>query len=420
MTASRPIPLPVAADEPIVSFCIPTYNRGRYLASLLETLASELGAFPYSFEVVIGDNASPDNTAETIAVHQDRLPIRHLRHATNIGGFPNWQFVMSQARGRYIVYVSDDDSILGRQVAETIAKMEADDAIAVVYAPWLLYDLVAQKPVGQFYKVPHDLRIDRGEHGQLLDHILRHHIFPEVQITRRAVLQRLMPRINENAFFAFVHAADYLAHGAVLIQQTPFYVAITNYFADEQRDQLGNQEVETAWDRYRGGLEYLLARAGKRISAEERVGFLARIQQMIALRMSVAIRLRHAARRNPVDTHVIAMRLRGMGYEALCPVPMNELASAAMLHFLLHDVELNRGMAQAVCVGPVDAKFDAYLRQHAPRPVEWVPRLDSLASLRDTLVFVRAGAACPAPAAVDAGRNVRLVHEGHLLERFGL
>jgi poly(ribitol-phosphate) beta-N-acetylglucosaminyltransferase len=325
---------------------------------------------------------------------------------------------MSQAQGRYIVYVSDDDSILGPQVAETIAKMEADPQIVVTYAPWLLYDLVAQQPQGQFYEVPQDLHVARGAHAQLLDHILRHHIFPEVQIVRREVLQRLQPRINQNAFFAFVHAADYLQHGTVLIQRTPFYVAITSYFADETRQQLGNQEVETAWDRYRGGLEYLLAMA--EVSAEERIGLLARIQQMIAVRMSVAIRLRHHAKRDPIDTHLLAMRLRGMGYQNLLPVPMDKLASQAMLHFLLHDEELHRGTMQMLCVGRFDAQAAAYLAQHAPRPVEMLGRLESLDGLSDTLVFVGQEAEAPAIDAGAARRNVRVLLESDLLRRFGL
>jgi hypothetical protein len=405
-------------ESPIVSFCIPTHQRGRYLASLLESLQVQLADFPYAYEVVIADNASADDTPQVVARFAGELPIRCHRHAHNIGGFPNWQFVMSQARGRYIVYVSDDDSILGPQVAETIAKMEADPQIVVTYAPWLLYDLVAQQPQGQFYEVPHDLHIARGAHRELLDHILRHHIFPEVQIVRREVLQRVQPRINDNAFFAFVHAADYLKHGAVLIQRTPFYVAITNYFADETRQQLGNQEVETAWDRYRGGLEYLLAQA--EVSAEERTGLLARIQQMIAVRLSVAIRLRHHGKRDPIDTHLLAMRLRGMGYQNLLPVPMDKLASQAMLHFLLHDEELHRGTKQMLCVGRFDAQAAAYLTQHAPRPVEMLGRLESLDGLSDTLVFVGQGAEAPVADAEAARRNVRLLLESDLVRRFGL
>jgi hypothetical protein len=407
-------------STPLVSFCIPTHNRSRYLESLLGTMAQQLDAFPYAYEIVIADNASPDDTPSVIARFAEQLPIRGHRHTQNIGGFPNWQFVMSQAQGRYIVYVSDDDSILGAQVAETIARMEADPELVVVYAPWLLYDLVAQKPQGQFYQVPRDLRIERGAHTELLDHILRHHIFPEVQIVRREALQRAQPRINPNAFFAFVHAAEYLKQGAVLIQRTPFYVAITNYFADESREQLGNEEVETAWDRYRGGLEVLLAQAGDKVGPEERTGLLARIQQMIAVRMSVAIRLRHLGQRNPIDTHMLALRLRGMGYESLLPVPMGVLASKALLHFLLHDEELHRGVRQMLCVGDFDAEFRDYMLKHSPRPLETLAALPSLDGLSDTLLLVGHGS--PAPQADDAAtqRNVRVLHEGDLLLRFGL
>jgi len=407
-------------STPLVSFCIPTYQRSRYLESLLTTLTEQLGGFAYPYEIVIADNASADGTPAVVARFSDRLPIRSHRHAHNIGGFPNWQFVMSQARGRYIVYVSDDDSILGPQVADTIARMEADPEIVVVYAPWLLYDLVADKPQGQFYQVPRDLRIERGAHTELLDHILRHHIFPEVQIVRREALQRMQPRINENTFFAFVHAADYLTQGAVLIQSTPFYVAITNYFADETREQLGNQEVETAWDRYRGGLEYLLARAGTQVGPEERIGLLARIQQMIAVRMSVAVRLRHLGQRNPIDTHMLALRLRGMGYENLLPVPMGVLASNAMLHFLLHDTELQRGVRQMLCVGPIDADLRDYLLKHSPRPLELLADLPSLDGVSDTLLLVAQAGACPPVDDAAAQRNVRVLLLGDLLQRFGL
>ena len=406
--------------EPLVSFCIPTFNRGRYLRSLLDTLQLQLSGFPYPYELVIADNASSDDTAEVLAEYAGRLPIRSLRHAANIGCFANVQFVMLQAAGRYVVYLSDDDCILGEPLAAAVAAMEADARIAVTYAPWLLYDLVDQQSQGQFYSVPQDLRIAQGGHAQLLDHILRHHIFPEIHIARREVLQRLMPRINEHAFYAFVQAADYLAHGDVLIRREPFYVSITRYFADHQRTQAGSEEVEFAWDRYRGGLEYLMARAGASIGAEERAGFALRIQQMIALRMSVAIRMRHAAGRDPVDTYTIAMRLRGMGYECYSPVPMAQLASRATLHFLLKDPLLNRGVEQLVCLGRFEESAAGYLRTHADVPVHFVDTPPPTQALDNTLLFVSDEHDDELPALLPAARNLQLVRERDLCARFGL
>ena len=406
---------------PLVSFCIPTHNRSRYLQSLLESLCDQLDGFAYPFELVIADNASPDTTGDVVRSFQDRLPIRYLRHDENIGCFPNVQFVMMQAAGRYVVYLSDDDCILGEQVALTIARMEADPGIAVVFAPWQLYDLVAQQAQGQFYDVPHDLRIERDQHGELLDHILRHHIFPEVHIARRDALQRLMPRINEHAFYAFVHAADYLSVGAVLIQKAPFYVSITRYFADEERSQTGSEEVEVAWDRYRGGLEYMLARAGSQVAPEERAGFALRIQKMIAVRMSVAVRLRHNKKRNPLDTYYIATRLKGMGYENLLPVPLATLASEAMLEFLLQDPVINRGVKRLLTVGPFEPGARDYLRRHARHPVSFADTLPPPAGLADTLVFVsdRNDDAAVTDRVFEQG-HINMVRERDLAARFSL
>ena len=407
--------------SPVVSICVPTFNRSRYLASLLDSLAVQLDGFPYPYELVIADNASPDDTGAVVERFADRLPIRYVRHEENIGCFANVQFVMMQATGRYVIYLSDDDCLLGEPVAATIARMEADPGIAVVFAPWKLYDLVAQTEQGQFYDVPRDLRIEKDRHAELLDHLLRHHIFPEIHIARRDALQRLMPRINEHAFYAFVHAADYLSLGAVLIQKAPFYVSITRYFADEERTQAGNEEVEVAWDRYRGGLEYILARAGGQVAAEERSGFHLRIQKMIAVRMSVAIRLRHQKKRNPLDTYYLATRLKGMGYEHLLPVPLETIASEAMVDFLLHDPVINRGVDRLITVGPIDAGARDFLRRRSPRPVSFVDALPAPSSLAHALVFVsdRNDDAVATDIAFDQG-VLNIVRERDLAARFSL
>jgi poly(ribitol-phosphate) beta-N-acetylglucosaminyltransferase len=406
---------------PLLSLCVPTYNRARYLDSLLGTLASQMSDFPYPYEIVVSDNGSGDSTPAVVARHAEVLPIRSLRHPETIGCYPNVIFAMTQARGRYMMYLADDDCVLGEPLAEVLAAMEADPEVVITYAPWLLYDLVDQRSQGQFYQVPHDLRIGRGQHGELLGYILRHHVFPEIYVARTDAMMRLMPRVNDIAFYAFAQAADYLAQGAVSIRARPFYVSMTRYFADENRSQVGNGEVEIAWDRYRGGLEYLMARAGDGIGVEERAGFHLRIQQMIAVRMSVAIRLRHLNQRDPIDTHALAMRLKGMGYEQLLHVPLETLAAHATLHFLLHDEALNRSRSRLICVGPFDAGARDYLRRHSSRAVEFIDQTPAVEALHDAVLFVSDRALCELPSANDAqARNLHVVREADLCLRFGL
>jgi hypothetical protein len=230
-----------------------------------------------------------------------------------------------------------------------------------------------------------------------------------------------MPRINEHAFLAFMHSSDYLVKGAVLIRQQPFYVAITRDFDEEERVQLGSDEVEHAWDRYRGGLEYMLARSGTALSAEERSGFHLRIQQMIAARMSVAVRLRHLKVRNAIDTFYIAMRMKGMGYEHLIPVPLATLASAAAFEFLYRDPEINRGTRELVVVGESSPDVRAFIERGADRPVRFMSELSQGADLRDALVLIRSGVAqAEFDGAWTSHHNVRVVLEDALLSKFGL
>ena len=402
-------------SAPLVSFCVPTFNRARYLDSLLGMLAQQLGDFPYSYEVFVSDNASTDETPDVLARHEGALPLRCVRQSENRGGGGNWQFLMSQARGTYVMYLADDDAILGEQVARTIAKMEADTSIGIVYAPWMLYDLVNDRMHGEFYRQDRDVLVAQGEHARLLDAVLRFSAFPEIFISRASVLKQVMPRQNEQAFFAFVHAAEFLQRSAVLLQKDPFYVSITNYFADDNRSQAGNTEAEYAWDRYRGGLEHMLGRASDTLTAPQRLAFSERIQHLIAQRISVAVRLRNANGRDPVETYYLAYRLKAMGEERMLPLPMAQLRGHAALGFLATDPELNRDVSQLVCVGQFQPDVQEFLRRKARVPVRFETDDAALGDVRDALVFAGNQVRL---SALPQRANLRVVHERELLQKF--
>ncbi|MEO8312768.1 MAG: hypothetical protein ABI520_16480, partial [Caldimonas sp.] len=166
----------------------------------------------------------------------------------------------------------------------------------------------------------------------------------------------------------------------------------------------------------------MIARTGVDIGAEERFGLHARINQMIASRLSVAIRLRHAARRSAVDTYYLAMRLRGLGYEKLLPVPLATLASEAMVEFVLRDSAVHRDVRQLICVGKTPRGERDYLTREAKVPVEYLADLQRCEHLSDAVLFVRddAVAAQRLDSVPAAARNVRIVRERDLAAKFGL
>ena len=70
-------------EKPLLSICIPTYNRAEYLAKSLDSLIVQ-PEFS-QIEVVISDNASTDNTEEVCKHYREKYPnIVYYRNQENI------------------------------------------------------------------------------------------------------------------------------------------------------------------------------------------------------------------------------------------------------------------------------------------------------------------------------------------------
>lgn len=99
-----------AADQayPFVTIAIPTYNRAALLTGCVASALSQ--TYPH-FEVLVSNNASPDDTSRVLRGFSDAR-LRVINQETNIGLLPNWNACLASARGDYIVFVSDDDRIM--------------------------------------------------------------------------------------------------------------------------------------------------------------------------------------------------------------------------------------------------------------------------------------------------------------------
>ncbi len=104
---------------PAVSVVIPTYNYARYLPEAVESVLAQDFR---DFELLVADDASPDDTAEVMAEYVRRDPrVRFVRHEKNLGMVENWNWCLAQARGRYVKFLMGDDRLqaphaLGRMV----------------------------------------------------------------------------------------------------------------------------------------------------------------------------------------------------------------------------------------------------------------------------------------------------------------
>lgn len=116
--------------KPLVSICIPSYNRRELLK---QAIASALAQTYKNIEIIISDNCTPDPELErycrTLAKQHDH--VKYFRQNSNIGGLANIQFVISEARGEYTCLLADDDYFAPQYVEKLILKlMESPSAIA--------------------------------------------------------------------------------------------------------------------------------------------------------------------------------------------------------------------------------------------------------------------------------------------------
>lgn len=120
-------------DRPLLTIAIPTYNRSQLLGALLGILAPQLAGHP-EVELLISDNASPDNTQEVVQQFIDAgLSIRYRRHPENIGSDANFVACFQMARGKYFWLFGDDDIIVPGALDEVLSHL-ASQEYDLIYA----------------------------------------------------------------------------------------------------------------------------------------------------------------------------------------------------------------------------------------------------------------------------------------------
>ena len=113
---------------PKVSICIPTYNRAHILPYAVNSVLNQTFS---DFELLICDDASPDNTAEVVAQWDDPR-INYIRHPQNIKRSRNMRSGYDAAQGKYFIKFDDDDALTSTFLERAVAVMETQPNIDFV------------------------------------------------------------------------------------------------------------------------------------------------------------------------------------------------------------------------------------------------------------------------------------------------
>jgi len=119
-----------ANDQPLLSVCIATRNRDRYLALTLDNILEQCGD---DMEVVVVDGASTDDTATVVAARASNWSnLKYYPQAVNSGIDGDYDKAVELAQGRYCWLASDDDMFAPGAVASVLnACRKEPDAVII-------------------------------------------------------------------------------------------------------------------------------------------------------------------------------------------------------------------------------------------------------------------------------------------------
>lgn len=105
-------------EKPLVSVILIAYNQRRYIRQAIESVLAQETSF--SYELLIGDDASDDGTSDIVAEYAQAYPdrVRAFIRPENLGAARNAVLLLQQARGEFIASLEGDDYWIDPQKLE--------------------------------------------------------------------------------------------------------------------------------------------------------------------------------------------------------------------------------------------------------------------------------------------------------------
>lgn len=120
-------------DQCIISVGIPVFNVGKYIRKCILSILNQ--TFDGSFEIIVIDDQSPDNSIDIVrglkGTHPNGNRIRILTQPYNMGCWAARNRILHEAKGKYIFLLDADDYIVPNTLETLYTYAEKYEAEAV-------------------------------------------------------------------------------------------------------------------------------------------------------------------------------------------------------------------------------------------------------------------------------------------------
>ena len=143
-------------ESPKISIVVLTYNQSLTIERTLNSILNQ--QTKYSFELIIGEDSSKDNTRDICLQYMERFPdkVRLLPSAPNKGLLKNFRDAISACRGEYICQCAGDDWWHNPYKLQLeIEYMEKNPICGMVHSDVDLYNAVTGRTLHNINKRQH-------------------------------------------------------------------------------------------------------------------------------------------------------------------------------------------------------------------------------------------------------------------------
>jgi glycosyltransferase involved in cell wall biosynthesis len=122
------------SDKPLLSICVPTYNRSKFLRVMLQALLPQAKECGDHVEVWILDNASPDDTQAVIEQSRSLGPFHAWKNESNLGPLLNIvKGPRDLARGEYVWVLGDHNLMIPGALSRILQMLRQHESLDIFY-----------------------------------------------------------------------------------------------------------------------------------------------------------------------------------------------------------------------------------------------------------------------------------------------
>ena len=125
--------------NPLLSICIPSYNKSEWLAFTANDILEQIKAFGEEVELVISDNASEDDTQERLRPLKGNAQLSVHRNAENVGANKNFFKCAELARGAFVWMIGNDDLIREGAIKRILTELHHSPDLEYLFVNYTKY-----------------------------------------------------------------------------------------------------------------------------------------------------------------------------------------------------------------------------------------------------------------------------------------